>query len=404
MTRQVAIKCIKQESKYALTGGMELAILAAFSGNDRNDYLLPFIGWYSDLNNLYVVTEYMPNGCLQERLKSVFLNNHEKKHKERLNLNRYVSQIASGMRAMEENKFVHRDLAARNIFLDRNNDIKIGDFGLSRPFESQYSSGLIAVRWMAPEVLANENKFTNKADVWSFGVVVWEIYSFGSLPYSDVPGHKLSALLQEGKRLDTPVDTPSKMATLMEHCWKLKPEERFSFSDIVKYLSGSAISTNQIDQPPPPPPRTESIVEHQQSCSMNSMNPVKGVILMLEEVPRANKCYATANRRETFTIPNTIFIDIPEVDELVLEEKQIPVSAVLPEKEEFRASDSSAEFFSSHIFSPIQENKVTSQIFDEEEEISKLAFEVEKILISAKALEREVFYHYLKKYQLIENR
>lgn len=121
----MAIKRVKQESKYALTGGMEVAVLAAFSGSDRNKYLLPFIGWYSDLNNLYVVTEYMPNGCLQKRLQSVFLNNNEKNLIERINLNRYVSQIASGMQAMEENKLVHRDLAARNIFLDANNDIKV---------------------------------------------------------------------------------------------------------------------------------------------------------------------------------------------------------------------------------------------------------------------------------------
>ncbi|VUZ42568.1 unnamed protein product [Hymenolepis diminuta] len=278
VTRQVAIKRVKQESEYALTGGMELAVLATFSGSDGNKYLLPFIGWYSDRNNLYVVTEYMPNGCLQERLKSVFLNNNEKNHIERINQYRYVFQIALGMQVMEENKLVHRDLAARNIFLDKNNDIKIGDFGLSRPFESQYSSGLIAVRWTAPEVLANENEFENRADVWSFGVVVWEIYSFGSLPYSDVPGHRLSALLQEGKRLDRPVNTPDKMATLMERCWQLKPEERLSFSDIVKDLTESKTSNNQTDQPPPPPPpppRSESSTPFQRAHRMNSRDLLK---------------------------------------------------------------------------------------------------------------------------------
>lgn len=79
-----------------------------------------------------------------------------------------------------------------------------------------------------------------------------------------------------------------------------------------------------------------------------------------------------------------LFIDISEVDELVLEEKQIPVSAVLPEKEEFHVGDCSAELFNSHISSPIQENEVSSQEFDEEEEISKLVFEAKKILIFAK--------------------
>nr|CDS29591.2 tyrosine protein kinase csk [Hymenolepis microstoma] len=253
--RKVAIKRVKQTSEFALTGGMELAVMATLSRCEKNDHLLRLFGWYMDSGHLNIVFEYMPNGCLHERLKRVFLNNDEKKHKEQLHLVRYVSQIASGMKVMEEHELLHRDLATRNILLDENDNIKIGDFGLSRPFESRYSSGLIATRWMAPEVLVNENTFTNKADIWSFGVVVWEIYSFGGLPYSDVASSKLGAHLRNGKRLEAPVGIPPRMATLMGKCWKLEPKDRPSFNEIDNYLRGKTTKQIQISRPPPTPPK-----------------------------------------------------------------------------------------------------------------------------------------------------
>ncbi|KAM7535211.1 hypothetical protein Aperf_G00000091033 [Anoplocephala perfoliata] len=252
--REVAIKRIKEKSKYALTGGMELAVMTSLSGDEKSPFILSLVGWYRDLENLCVVTEYMPNGSLYDHLKSVFLNKEDNDHKERILMHRFVCQIASGMRVMEKNKLIHGDLATRNILLNENYDIKISDFGLSRPSESEYSSGVFAIRWAAPEVLEDGSKFTSKADVWSFGVLVWEIYSFGSLPYSDTPTNKLKGFLRKGKRLDKPIGTPNKMSELMENCWKYEAKERSSFEDIVEHLNGKVALTPPTPPPPPPPP------------------------------------------------------------------------------------------------------------------------------------------------------
>ncbi|KAM7536546.1 hypothetical protein Aperf_G00000087609 [Anoplocephala perfoliata] len=251
--RKVAIKRVKQSSKYALTGGMELAVMTILTEREDCPYLLSFIGWYLDKEELNVVTEYMPNGSLYEHLKTVFLNKGDNEHKERILLHRFVCQIASGMSAMEKNELLHLDLATRNILLDQNYNAKIADFGLSRPFGSKYSSGVSAIRWAAPEVLDSANNLTSKADVWSFGVLVWEIYSFGSLPYSDIPSNKLKSSLKEGKRLDAPINTPNKMLELMNDCWKYEPKERLSFEGIVKYLNGNVATPSIISLNPPPP-------------------------------------------------------------------------------------------------------------------------------------------------------
>ncbi|KAL5967733.1 Tyrosine-protein kinase CSK [Taenia solium] len=278
-SRQVAVKKIKQTSRNALVGAMEVVVMCALLENStiNKQYLLTLIGWYLDDQYLYVVTEFMPGGNLLDYLQSLRLGSEvkeaeeeekdEEKEKERkeggdhirrLEMHRFVSEIASGMCALEAKRIQHRDLAARNILLTQHRQIKISDFGLSRPDGSKFTCGRISTRWTAPEVLESEANFTLRSDVWSFGVVMWEVYSLGCLPYSEVPSQELLAHLHNGRRLDPPCSAPSRIASLMNKCWQLQPSSRPSFVDVDYYLHGFSVhpdSDVSATKPPPLPAR-----------------------------------------------------------------------------------------------------------------------------------------------------
>ncbi|VDM36276.1 unnamed protein product [Hydatigera taeniaeformis] len=174
-------------------------------------------------------------------------------------MRRFVAQIASGMCALEAKHIQHRDLAARNILLTHDRQIKIGDFGLSRADGSHFTCGRISTRWTAPEVLESEANFTLRSDVWSFGVVVWEIYSLGSLPYSEVPNQELLTYLRSGRRLDPPCDTPKRMVSLMDECWQMSASLRPSFAEIDSYMHGFPLHTPPLISPLLPAKHVSSV-------------------------------------------------------------------------------------------------------------------------------------------------
>ena len=138
---------------------------------------------------------------------------------------------------------------------------QISDFGLSRPENSCYTFGMISTRWAAPEVLKKEKTIGLRSDVWSFGVLVWEIYSLGHLPYSAILSSNLLDHILSGCRLEPPANTPSRMKALMEKCWNDDPGKRPTFGEIDVYLSGrgpNAISRNSALEPPPLPDKPQS--------------------------------------------------------------------------------------------------------------------------------------------------
>ncbi|XP_073965378.1 fibroblast growth factor receptor 2-like [Choristoneura fumiferana] len=135
---------------------------------------------------------------------------------------------------------IHRDLAARNVLVSGDLTIKIADFGLARDvrdyaYYRKRSAGRLPVRWMAPESLEN-NYYTEHSDVWSFGVLFWEIMTFGCTPYRKLPVHFLYDYLKSGNRLSRPEIFQETIYTLMLECWKFDPEERPRFSCLVVKL------------------------------------------------------------------------------------------------------------------------------------------------------------------------
>uniref|UniRef100_A0A8D3DRD1 receptor protein-tyrosine kinase n=1 Tax=Scophthalmus maximus TaxID=52904 RepID=A0A8D3DRD1_SCOMX len=162
--------------------------------------------------------------------------------------------IAAGMRYLADMGYVHRDLAARNILVNSNLVCKVSDFGLSRVIdddpEAVYttSGGKIPVRWTAPEAI-QYRKFTSASDVWSYGIVMWEVMSYGERPYWDMSNQDVIKAIEEGYRLPAPMDCPPGLHQLMLDCWQKDRAERPKFDQIVGILDKMIRNPNTLKTP-----------------------------------------------------------------------------------------------------------------------------------------------------------
>lgn len=149
--------------------------------------------------------------------------------------------IAAGMKYLSDMGYVHRDLAARNILINSNLVCKVSDFGLSRVLEDDpeaaYTTrgGKIPIRWTAPEAIAFR-KFTSASDVWSYGIVMWEVVSYGERPYWEMTNQDVIKAVEEGYRLPSPMDCPAALYQLMLDCWQKDRNSRPKFDEIVNML------------------------------------------------------------------------------------------------------------------------------------------------------------------------
>ncbi|XP_063006272.1 ephrin type-A receptor 6 isoform X4 [Melospiza melodia melodia] len=182
-----------------------------------------------------IVVEYMENGSLDS-----FLRKHDG-HFTVIQLVGMLRGIASGMKYLSDMGYVHRDLAARNILVNSNLMCKVSDFGLSRVLEDDpeaaytTSGGKIPIRWTAPEAITYR-KFSSASDAWSYGIVMWEVMSYGERPYWEMSNQDVILSIEEGYRLPAPMGCPASLHQLMLHCWQKERNLRPKFSDIVTFL------------------------------------------------------------------------------------------------------------------------------------------------------------------------
>ncbi|XP_065668911.1 vascular endothelial growth factor receptor 1 isoform X2 [Hydra vulgaris] len=199
---------------------------------------------------LHVILECCPGGDLLNFLRSkkvIFQPIWFKKETSMENEFTYIDliliahQVANGMEFLQSRKCVHRDLAARNVLIGVDYIMKIADFGLARDiFKNDVymkdTQGLVPVKWMAPESLFDK-VYTSSSDVWSYGVLLWEIFSLGAAPYPGLPLEELFSFLEDGHRMASPEHCPESVYEIMLDCWRKSPYDRPLFSQIGERLS-----------------------------------------------------------------------------------------------------------------------------------------------------------------------
>ena len=146
------------------------------------------------------------------------------------------------MKYLADNYFVHRDLAARNCLLSTDLTVKIFDFGLTKQlmeksyYRSRDESHRIPIKWMALESIEH-NIYTTKSDVWSYGVLLWELMIRGETPYKGIRYFQiLVQCLKTGYRLENPINCPQFVYQLCLKCWQRNPDSRPDFDEIIEYF------------------------------------------------------------------------------------------------------------------------------------------------------------------------
>ncbi|KAF6127570.1 spleen associated tyrosine kinase [Phyllostomus discolor] len=226
--KTVAVKILKNEANDPALKDELLAEANVMQQLD-NPYIVRMIG-ICEAESWMLVMEMAELGPLNKYLQ-------QNRHVKDKNIIELVHQVSMGMKYLEECNFVHRDLAARNVLLVTQHYAKISDFGLSKALradENYYKAqthGKWPVKWYAPECI-NYYKFSSKSDVWSFGVLMWEAFSYGQKPYRGMKGSEVSAMLEKGERMGCPPGCPREMYDLMNLCWTYDVENRPGFAAV----------------------------------------------------------------------------------------------------------------------------------------------------------------------------
>ncbi|XP_051545695.1 NT-3 growth factor receptor-like [Myxocyprinus asiaticus] len=242
----VAVKTLKDPT---LSARKDFQREAELLTNLQHEHIVKFYGVCVDGDPLIMVFEYMKHGDLNKFLRAhgpdamILVDGQPLQTNGELGLSQMLhiaTQIASGMVYLASQHFVHRDLATRNCLVGNGLLVKIGDFGMSRDIYSTdyYRVGghtMLPIRWMPPESIMYR-KFTTESDVWSFGVILWEIFTYGKQPWFQLANNEVIECITQGRVLERPRLCPKEVYDVMLGCWQREPQQRLNIKDIQKIL------------------------------------------------------------------------------------------------------------------------------------------------------------------------
>ncbi|XP_058824972.1 uncharacterized protein LOC131685336 isoform X2 [Topomyia yanbarensis] len=224
---KVAVKVLKDAGRASNKFLAEAGVMTTL----EHENLVKFIGLVFHDKYIYLVTEYMSKGSLVDYLRS-----RGRQHITRKDQINFAFDTCAGMEYLENKKVIHRDLAARNVLISEDCVAKVSDFGLAR--DERYTADIskLPIKWTAPEAL-KEGKFSNKTDMWSFGILLWEIYSFGRVPYPRIPLADVVKHVGSGYKMEAPEGCPPEIYEMMRQAWDLVPEKRPTFAELKRRLA-----------------------------------------------------------------------------------------------------------------------------------------------------------------------
>ncbi|XP_046906936.1 tyrosine-protein kinase ABL1 isoform X1 [Hypomesus transpacificus] len=295
----VAVKTLKEDTMEVEEFLKEAAVMKEI----KHPNLVQLLGVCTREPPFYIITEFMTHGnlldylrdCLREEVNAVVLLY-------------MATQISSAMEYLERKNFIHRDLAARNCLVGENHLVKVADFGLSRLMTGDtytaHAGAKFPIKWTAPESLAY-NKFSIKSDVWAFGVLLWEIATYGMSPYPGIDLSQVYELLEKDYRMDRPEGCPEKVYQLMRACWKWNPAERPSFaethqafenmfqessiSDEVEMELGKQQCVGCSQKAPELPTKTRTLRRNQDPRDPDSLDPGEPEVAVSPLLPRKER-------------------------------------------------------------------------------------------------------------------
>lgn len=309
----VAVKTLKEDTMEVEEFLKEAAVMKEI----KHPNLVQLLGVCTREPPFYIITEFMTYGNLLDYLREC-----NRQEVNAVVLLYMATQISSAMEYLEKKNFIHRDLAARNCLVGENHLVKVADFGLSRLMTGDtytaHAGAKFPIKWTAPESLAY-NKFSIKSDVWAFGVLLWEIATYGMSPYPGIDLSQVYELLEKDYRMERPEGCPEKVYELMRACWQWNPSDRPSFAEIHQAFETMFQESSISD-------------EVEKELGKKGMRGVAGTLLQAPELPTKTRTSRRATEHRDFTdLPETPHSKGPgEPDPL---DHEPAVSPLLPRKE-----------------------------------------------------------------------
>lgn len=231
---KVAIKILKSDSEVNHREFQrEVQILKSL----RHRHLISLFAVCTASAPYWIITELMEKGSMLS-----FLRSPEGQNQDIVSLVDMGAQVADGMAYLEEQNSIHRDLAARNVLVGEDNICKVADFGLARVIKEPFyitEDKKIPYKWSAPEAISH-GKFSNKSDVWSFGVLLYELTTYGSVPYPALSNQEVFQQVTKGYRMPAPAKCPNFLYQIMLKCWSAAPDDRPDFKSLKVQLDSSS--------------------------------------------------------------------------------------------------------------------------------------------------------------------